>query len=77
MPEVVTDGETGYLSPVGDVDKMAAEIRKILEQPDVKEKLAEIGAVASPMTPEDFAKFIDTERAKWADVVKASGAKLD
>jgi tripartite-type tricarboxylate transporter receptor subunit TctC len=29
------------------------------------------------MTPEEFAKFIDTERAKWAEVVKASGAKLD
>ena len=56
---------------------MAAEIKKILDLPDVKEKLAEIGAVASPMTPEDFAKFIDSERAKWADVVKASGARVD
>ena len=71
----------GVFAPAGTpkpiVDKMAAEIKKILEQPDVKAKLAEIGAVAAPMTPDDFVKFIDAERAKWADVVKASGAKLD
>ena len=71
----------GVFAPAGTpkpiVDKMAAEIKKILDQPDVKAKLAEIGAVAAPMTPDDFVKFIDGERTKWADVVKASGAKLD
>jgi hypothetical protein len=29
------------------------------------------------MTPEDFVKFIDGERTKWAEVVKASGARID
>jgi tripartite-type tricarboxylate transporter receptor subunit TctC len=71
----------GVFAPAGTpkpiVDKMAAEMKRILELPDVKDKLFEIGAVASPMTPEDFARFIDGERAKWADVVKASGAKMD
>jgi tripartite-type tricarboxylate transporter receptor subunit TctC len=71
----------GVFAPAGTpkpiVDKMAAEIKKILDQPDVKAKLAEIGAVAAPMTPDDFVKFIDGERTKWADAVKASGAKLD
>ncbi|MGB9364530.1 MAG: tripartite tricarboxylate transporter substrate binding protein [Xanthobacteraceae bacterium] len=90
-PEVPTVAETipgfdatswhGVFAPAGTpkpiVDKMAAEMRRILELPDVKEKLFELGAVASPMSPEEFAKFIDAERAKWADVVKASGAKLD
>ena len=90
-PDVPTVAETipgfdatswhGVFAPAGTpkpiVDKMAAEMKRILELPDVKEKLFEIGAIAAPMTPEDFAKFIDGERAKWADVVKASGAKLD
>ena len=90
-PDVPTVAETipgfdatswhGVFAPAGTpkpiVDKMAAEMKRILELPDVKEKLFEIGAVASPMTPDEFAKFIDGERAKWADVVKASGAKLD
>jgi tripartite-type tricarboxylate transporter receptor subunit TctC len=71
----------GVFAPAGTpkpiVDKMAAEMKRILELPDVKEKLFEIGAVASPMTPEDFGKFIDGERAKWADVVKAAGVKMD
>jgi tripartite-type tricarboxylate transporter receptor subunit TctC len=71
----------GVFAPAGTpkpiVDKMAAEMKRILELPEVKDKLFEIGAVASPMKPEDFVKFIDTERAKWADVVKASGAKMD
>jgi len=71
----------GVFAPAGTpkaiVDKMAAEMKRILELPDVKDKLFEIGAVASPMTPEDFAKFIEGERAKWADVVKAAGVKMD
>ncbi len=71
----------GVFAPAGTpkpiVDKMAAEMKRILELPDVKAKLSEIGAVAAPLAPEDFTKFIDGERAKWADVVKASGAKID
>jgi tripartite-type tricarboxylate transporter receptor subunit TctC len=71
----------GVFAPAGTpkpiVDKMAAEMKRILELPEVKDKLFEIGAVASPMTPEDFAKFIDAERAKWQDVVKAAGVKVD
>jgi len=71
----------GVFAPAGTprpiVDKMAAEMKRILELPDVKEKLAEIGAIAAPMTPEEFAKFIDGERAKWSEVVKAAGVKVD
>jgi len=71
----------GVFAPAGTpklvVDKMAAEMKRILELPEVKDKLFEIGAVASPMTPEDFAKFIEGERAKWQDVVKAAGVKVD
>ena len=90
-PEVPTVAETipgfdatswhGVFAPAGTpkaiVDAMAAEMKRILELPDVKEKLFEIGAIAAPMTPEEFVKFIDGERTKWAEVVKASGAKLD
>jgi len=71
----------GVFAPAGTpkpiVDKMAAEMKRILDLPEVKDKLFEIGAVASPMTPEEFARFIDAERAKWQDVVKAAGVKVD
>jgi tripartite-type tricarboxylate transporter receptor subunit TctC len=90
-PDVPTMAETipgfeatswhGVFAPAGTpkpiVDQVAAEMKRILELPDVKEKLSEIGAIASPMTPEGFVKFIDGERAKWSEVVKASGAKAD
>ena len=90
-PDVPTVAETipgfdatswhGVFAPAGTpkpiVDAMAAEMKRILELPDVKEKLFEIGAIAAPMTPEAFVAFIDSERTKWSEVVKASGAKVD
>ena len=69
----------GLFAPAGTpkpvVDKLAAEVKRILEIPENKQKLMDIGAVASPMTPDAFTAFIATERAKWEPVVVASGAK--
>src|SRR3954468_6461189 len=71
----------GVFAPAGTpkaiVDAMAAEMKRILNLPEVKDKLFEIGAVASPMTPEEFTKFIDGERAKWSEVVKSANVKVD
>jgi tripartite-type tricarboxylate transporter receptor subunit TctC len=68
----------GLFAPAGTprpvVDKMAAEVKRILEMPETITKLTEIGAVPSPMTPDQFVGFIASERTKWAEVVKASGA---
>ena len=55
------------------VEKLNAEVRRIVELPEVKSKLTEIGAVPSPMTPEEFTAFIKAERTKWDGVVKAAG----
>jgi tripartite-type tricarboxylate transporter receptor subunit TctC len=88
-PDVPTMDETfkgfeatswhGLFAPAGTpkpiVDKLAAEVKRILDLPENKEKLMQIGAVASPMTPDEFTAFIATERAKWEPVVTASGAK--
>jgi tripartite-type tricarboxylate transporter receptor subunit TctC len=65
----------GVLRPI--VDKLAAEVKRILLLPEVDEKLSGVGAKPAPSTPEEFAAFIDTERAKWSEVVKASGAKVE
>ena len=54
-----------------------AEIVKTLAQPDARSKLAAIGLDPVTMTPDQFAAFIRDEIAKWAPVVKASGAKAD
>jgi tripartite-type tricarboxylate transporter receptor subunit TctC len=57
--------------------KINAETLKVLAMPDVKQKLATLGLEPNPGTPEALATLIAQETAKWAKVVKESGAKLD
>ncbi len=41
LPEVVTDGETGFLSPVGDVDKMAADAARLLSDGELRREMGQ------------------------------------
>jgi tripartite-type tricarboxylate transporter receptor subunit TctC len=59
------------------VDRLNAEIRRILELPEIAEQFFKIGAEPRPMTPEEFSSYIQAERGRWREVVKASGVKLD
>ena len=59
------------------VMRINGEVNKALAQADVKEKLAQQGALARSWTPEEFGSFIHNEVVKWAKVVKASGAKVE
>ena len=71
----------GLLAPAGTpaevVNRVQQESAKALAQPQVKERLLSQGAIPSGMAPAAFAAFIATETKKWAQVVKASGAKVD
>jgi tripartite-type tricarboxylate transporter receptor subunit TctC len=70
----------GLFAPAGTprpiVEALAGEVKRIFEQDDVRKTLSEVGAVPSPMTPEQFTQFISAERAKWQDVVKAAGVEV-
>ena len=71
----------GLLAPAGTppdvVNRIQQEVAKSLSSPAVKEKLLAQGAIPGGNSPQDFAKMIAAEIKKWAQVVKASGAKVD
>lgn len=59
------------------VAKLNAELTRILNTQDMKDKLAAQGTEVRTDTPESFAAFIRGETTRWAKVVKESGAKFD
>ena len=59
------------------IDRLNAEVTKILAMPDVKTTLFNQGLDPAPGTPEQFGAYIKSERAKWARVIKESGAKAE
>lgn len=71
----------GLVAPAGTpadvVSRIQQETAKSLGTPAIKEKLLAQGAIPGGNTPQEFARMIDAEIAKWAKVVKASGAKVD
>jgi tripartite-type tricarboxylate transporter receptor subunit TctC len=71
----------GLLAPAGTpadiVNRIQQETAKALGTPTIKERMLAQGAIPSGMTPAEFTTFIAAETKKWAQVVKASGAKVD
>ena len=90
-PELPTVGESlpgfevnnwiGLFAPAGTppeiVRRWNGEVMRIMQAPDIQARLPAEGARFSPNTPEQFAAFVKSEIAKWAPVVKASGARVD
>jgi tripartite-type tricarboxylate transporter receptor subunit TctC len=90
-PELPTIGESlpgfevnnwiGLFAPAGTppeiVRRWNVEVTKIMQSPEIQARLPGEGARFSPNTPERFASFVKAEIAKWAPVVKASGARAD
>jgi tripartite-type tricarboxylate transporter receptor subunit TctC len=66
----------GFMVPAGTpqpiVDKLNREITKILARPDVKEAWEKTGATPVVMTQQEFKAFMDSQVAKWANVIKAN-----
>ena len=71
----------GLFAPAGTppdiVRRLNAETDRFMRSKEIETRLANEGARFIPMTPEQFGDFVKAEIAKWAPVVKASGAKAD
>jgi tripartite-type tricarboxylate transporter receptor subunit TctC len=64
-------------TPAAVIDRLNAAIRQALDEPELREQLIAHGAVAVPGTPDDLARHVVAEKAKWAKIIRASGAKVD
>lgn len=71
----------GLLAPAGTpsdvISRLQQETAKALALPAIKDRLLSLGASPSGISPADFSRYIASETAKWSQVVKASGAKVD
>jgi tripartite-type tricarboxylate transporter receptor subunit TctC len=92
LPEVPTVSEAGLPGfevtswygvfgparlPAPIVAKLNAEIGRAVTAPEVKERLATLGAEPSVKSPDEFGRYVRQEITKWAKVVKDSGAKAE
>ena len=92
LPELPTTAEqgargveaaswNGILLPAGAprdiITRLHAEIGVVMKQSEVIERLAGAGVEAAMMSPEEFAAYIESETARYAKVVKSSGARVD
>ena len=58
-------------------DKLSVQVAEVLKQPDVAKKLSDLGLEPVGSTPDELARYQQTEIAKWAKVVKESGATVE
>ncbi|MEK6243806.1 MAG: tripartite tricarboxylate transporter substrate binding protein [Pseudomonadota bacterium] len=81
LPGFEVNNWVGLFAPAGTppeiVAKLNAEVQRFMQSKEITLRLAAEGARFIPMTPDQFGNFVKAEIAKWAPVVKASGAKAD
>jgi len=81
LPGFVVNNWVGFFAPAGTpadiVARLNAETRGFMQSKDIAARLASEGARFLPMTPAEFGRFVQAEIAKWAPVVRASGAKVE
>ena len=79
VPDFIASSWTGIVAPAGTprplIMRLNAEINAGIKSAFMQERFKQLGAIANPGTPEDFAAFIAKERPKWVNMVKLSGVQ--
>ena len=92
LPDVPTVAESGYpgfegvgwsgivlpaATPREIVERVSADIQKLLNDPQLRERMLDRGGIPDPRTPQGYADFLRSEIEKWAQVAKAANVRLD
>ena len=81
MPDLLIENWYGMFAPAGTPDNIVEEINRVanaaMNDPAVKQKLADQGLTVAGDTPEQFRSFIDSETTKWAKVMKDAGVQIE
>jgi len=81
LPGFAAPGWFGLSAPAGVPDaivaRLNAEVGAVLALEEVRARLAELGAVAAPGSPEDFARLIEAQRVQWAEAVRAAQVRVE
>jgi tripartite-type tricarboxylate transporter receptor subunit TctC len=91
LPEVPTIAETlpgyemfgwiGFMAPAGTpksvIDRLSAETRRIMDDPELKQRFLAAGLEPAGNTPAEFAEFMKKQNDRYASIVKQSGVKAD
>ena len=81
MPGYDANAWFGVFAPAGTppavINRLYAEISRIVKLPEIRDRFLALGAEPAGTTPDQFAAFFRNEVAKWAKVVKESGAQID
>jgi tripartite-type tricarboxylate transporter receptor subunit TctC len=81
FPNVTGFGWFGFYAPAGTpkpiVDRLNAAIVKAINAPDVRERITALGFEPTGTSPEEFARIMAADTARWGPVIKASGFKGD
>ncbi len=81
MPGLTVESVFGAVvasaTPRDIVKKLSADLAEAVQSPEIRARMADVGLTPAGTTPEQFDAFIRVEIAKWAKVVKASGATAD
>lgn len=71
----------GLVAPAGTsnviIDKISADVREVIDTPEVKNRLIELGGIPRATTPGDFSKLIDSDRKRYAAVIKERNITAD